>query len=166
MISQKIRASARLLGLGLLALSVSAPAAMAGAKGGGAQCPFTSKDIDGWYKDIGFDTGADDAGAANVSCAVGTTYVTLDEIETRSGQRTVDGEIVNGLNAFKHILVDVQLGGSYTGPKYSIDLVRDGAPIDDPKRLSDVTITANQYDACISELISSQAWNRWSCGKQ
>ena len=77
-----------------LAVAISAPAALAQAKK--AECPFTSKDIDGWYKDIGFDTGADDAGRAGLVSCTGENlnFATLDESEYRMGPKTVDGETV------------------------------------------------------------------------
>jgi len=165
MISQKLIASARMLGVGLLAVAVSAPAALAGGKA--AQCPFTSKDIDGWYKDIGFDTGADDAGSANVTCANHGSYVTLDEAEFRMGPKVIDGETVTKQSTFKHILVDLQATGGTEGlPKYTIELTRDGSPLPDLKALTDVDISDAVYDQCVSALLSSQAWNRWACSKQ
>jgi len=164
MISQKIKASARMLGFGLLAVAISAPAALAQAKK--TQCPFTSKDIDGWYKDIGFDKGADDAGRAEfVTCADEVDFVTLSEIERRLGQKTVDGETVTAQSTFKHILVDVR--ENYGEPNYTIELIRDGSPIIDPIKVDNyISLSSDEYLACRSAVLNSQAWKRWSCGKQ
>lgn len=165
MISQKIKASARILGAGLLAVAVSAPLALAQAKK--TQCPFSSKDIDGWYKAIGFDTGADEAGGANVTCAIDDTFVTLSEIELRQGPKDFNGETVLALSTNKQILVNVSLtDGPEATPQYTIELTRDGSPILDPKAGNDFSLDFAEYEQCVSAVLSSQAWKRWACGKQ
>lgn len=165
MICQRMKATARMAGVGLIAVTMTASTALAQK----VTCPFTSKDIDGWYKDIGFDTGADDAGGANVVCALGSygTYATLDEVELAETTKEFNGTPVSALQTSKHILVDVQKTGGYQGaPKYTIELVRDGTALADPKMVANAPLSVDEYEACVSALTSSQAWKRWACGKQ
>ena len=165
MIIRSLGVSARMLGVGVLALALTATTAMAQSKK--TQCPFNSKDVDGWYKEIGFDTGADDAGrSARVSCASESGFATLDEIELRMGPKSLAGETVQANSTFKHIMIDVQATGSGGFPQYSIQLVADGSPIPDAKAGDNIPLNDAEYEACVSELTGSQTWNRWSCGKQ
>ena len=171
MIRQKIKASARMLGVGLLALAVSAPGAMAQAKK--TLCPFTSKDIDGWYKAVGFDTGADDAGRGSVVCTVDpeATYATLSEVELaqfgKPDPLDPDATVV-GVRTGKGILIDVQWAGgnSFFFGKYSTEVIRDGISVPEAENIDVPFTAAGQYAACVSALTSSQAWKRWACSKQ
>ncbi len=179
MISQKMKASARILGVGLLALAVTAPAALAQAKK--AQCPmFTSKDVDAWYKAAGFDTGADDAAPApgadrQLTCALefaptteaSPSYATLVELEQALGQKTVDGNNVDGVVNRKYIHVGLSIQGDGSNPyvspyQYDLEVRADGTRLAGP--VSDrVLITPAEYKACVNALIGSMAWNRWAC---
>lgn len=166
MICQRVKATARVMGVGLIAVTMTASAALAQAQK--TTCPFTSKDIDGWYKDIGFDTAADDAGGANVTCTVDSygTYATLSEIELAPFDRPDPlnpNQSVVDLRTGKSILVDLQSTGGYQGAaKYTIELVRDGVPLVDSTHGG---LTTAGYEACVAALTSSQAWKRWACGK-
>jgi len=145
---QKIRAAAGALGLGLLAVSVSVPAALAGPKG--FNCPFTAKDIDGWYKEVGFDGGSAEVGDRRNSaqCVTGVVRET--------------GATAPGIKTNKRFFIDVSYAST---DQYEFDLTVNGVPylpatmiplagsLTEPGALAD----------CITAVTTSQAFTRWAC---
>jgi hypothetical protein len=165
---------ARKVGLGLVAAAMGASAAMAAPKGQGA-CPFSSKDIDGWYKEMGFDLGADDA---NAVCATdGATYASMVDQEQAMGQKVIDGATVTGLKMNKQMIVHLLQSGWNGLPAmtYEISFIVNNAAYLPQGAANTAGVVFNtpavplgdlDAQACITQIVNSQAYNRWACGKQ
>ena len=161
----KIKAAARMLGLGLIVGTMSASTVLAGGKGG--KCPFTSKDIDAWHKDIGFDGGSAEVGDRrnSATCTTdGVTWATLEKTERALGQVIVDaetGETAQGIKTNKQMLIHVHMAGA---PEYQVELIANGVDLSvSPTFPLAGILTPTELAACIDAVTSSQAYTRWSC---
>jgi len=163
MFTQELKASARILGVGLLALSVSAPSVLAGSKYT-PKCPFSSKEIDQTYTLVGFDPKDPDAGMNGLfDCQGKDPWAQQASMWQSSSVPTFvnfGNETVPAITMDKYILVYVNAVKYADGSFYTLYASGDGntVGVDDQ-----IYIDGETAYLCLDELRSSRAFQYWVC---